>query len=109
MACLRALLRCIRHLWKSRTACGSEAEHHNSATKNMIPLAGGKAGKVYGGHLHLDKATGAADLHAVKNSVVLTNVASESNPMFHGAYIDTHDTKGSLQTRAAENSVTAEV
>jgi len=81
-----------------------------SAAENTVTLTGGKAYQVYGSQLTLSKAAGAADLHAAKNSVVLTNAASErgSSAAFRGSYIEAHDAKGSLQIRAEENTVTAD-
>ena len=79
-----------------------------SAAENTVTLTGGKAHQVDGSQLTLYRAVGAADLHAAKNRVVLTNAASESNAAFRGAYIEAHDAKGSLQIRAEENTVTAD-
>ena len=81
-----------------------------SAVENTVTLTGGKAYQVDGSRLTLSKAAGAADLHAVKNSVVLTNAASErgSSSAFRGSYIEAHYAKGSLQIRAEENTVTAD-
>ena len=81
-----------------------------SAVENTVTLTGGKAFQVDGSRLLLSRAAGAADLHAVKNSVVLTNAASErgSSSAFRGSYIEAHDAKGSLQIRAEENTVTAD-
>ena len=81
-----------------------------SAAENTVTLTGGKAYQVDGSRLTLSRAAGAADLHAAKNSVVLTNAASErgSSSAFRGSYIEAHDAKGSLQIRAEENTVTAE-
>ena len=79
-----------------------------SAVENTVALTGGKADQVYGGHLTLSEATGAAELHAAKNSVVLTNAASGTNAAFRGAYIEAHDAKDSLKITAEENTVTAD-
>ena len=81
-----------------------------SAAENTVTLTGGKAFQVDGSRLLLSRAAGAADLHAAKNRVVLTNAASESdsNVTFRGSYIEAHDAKGSLQIRAEENTATAD-
>ena len=81
-----------------------------SAAENTVTLTGGKAYQVDGSRLTLSRAAGAADLHAAKNHVVLTNAASErgASSAFRGSYIEAHDAKGSLQIRAEENTVTAD-
>lgn len=80
-----------------------------SAVENTVVLAGSKTDQVYGGQLILNRVIGAADLHAVKNSVVLINATRGSNPAFRGTYMEAHNAKGSLKIRAEENTVTAEV